>query len=331
MAPIELFCLANDHGMRIEILSLGGIVAGLHVPDRDGRTENVVLGLAGAEAYRAPHPYFGALIGRCANRIAYARFTLDGRDYVLPANNGPHMLHGGPDGFDRRLWRATEVGPRDVTLSLESADGDQGFPGQLRVTVRYAIAADRNELRIDSEAVTDRPTLVNLTGHSYFNLAARGDVRAHRVSVAADAYTPVDDELIPTGEIRAVAGTAFDLRHPVTLGEILGADELRQSGGFDHNFVLRGGDGPAARVVDPGSGRVLEVWTNQPGLQLYSGNQLDGTVTGRGGVAYGRHAGLCLEPQHFPDAPHHANFPSVRLDPGTTYRSTIAYRFSVEP
>ncbi|GIL39345.1 aldose epimerase family protein [Roseiterribacter gracilis] len=329
MTPIKSISLSNTHGMRVDILDLGGIVSGIHVPDRDGRIENVVLGFDDHAAYHGDHPYFGGLIGRCANRIAGARFNLDGRDYVLSANDGPHSLHGGADGFDKRTWRIEEADERSVLLSLVSADGDQGFPGNLGATVRYSVSSTHNELCIDFEATTDRPTLVNLTAHSYFNLAGSGDIRGHELSIAADSYTPVDGGLIPTGEIRNVSGTCFDLRRPRVLSEVLDAAALRQTRGYDQNFVLRGNGGPAARLVHRASGRVLDVKTTEPGLQLYTGNQLNGSVIGRGGVAYPRHAGLCLEPQRFPDAPHHPSFPSVRLDPGEVYHAATHYVFGI--
>jgi aldose 1-epimerase len=331
MSKIVPYRLTNAHGLDVEILNLGGIIASLRVPDRTGEGANVVLGFADPETYRTQQNYFGAIIGRCANRIARARFALDGVDYRLQANDGPNNLHAGPDGFDRRIWQVRDADARMLCLTLDSPDGDQGFPGNLHAQVTYRVAADRNQLSIDYEATCDRPTLVNMTAHSYFNLAGEGagDIRAHLLSIEADAFTPVHATLIPTGELRDVTDTSFDLRRATPLAQYLDSDDLqlRIGGGFDHNFVLRVGDGPAARLVDVGSGRVLELFTSEPGLQLYTGNDLDGSVVGRSGRAYVRHAGLCLEPQHFPDAPHHAAFPSVRLDPGQVYRSMTRYVF----
>jgi aldose 1-epimerase len=333
MSKIDTYHLRNDHGLDVEILTLGGIVASLRVPDRQGTCENIVLGFADPDTYRTQRNYFGAIIGRCANRIAQARFCLDGVEYRLAANNGPHNLHSGPDGFDRRIWTVLASDSRSLSLTLDSPDGDQGFPGNLHAAVTYSIAADRNELSIAYAATCDRPTLVNMTAHSYFNLAGEGagDVRAHLLSIDADAFTPIDAGLIPTGAVADVTGTSFDLRLAVPLGLRLESDDaqLRIAGGFDHNFVLRKSLGPAARLIDPGSGRVLDLWTSEPGLQLYTGNELDGSSTGRSGRAYARNAGLCLEPQHFPDAPHHPEFPSIRLDPGQTYRSMTRYAFTV--
>jgi aldose 1-epimerase len=323
--------LHNDHGLDVEILELGGTITSLRVPDRNHVQDSVVLGFADLDRYRTQHSYFGCLIGRCANRIAHARFTLDGVEYRLVPNDGPHTLHAGPDGFDKRIWSVRDASALHLTLTLDSPDGDQGFPGNLQVEATYRVAPDRNTLSIDYQATSDRPTLVNMTAHSYFNLAGEGagDVRAQLLSIAADQFTPVHASLIPTGEIRDVTGTPFDLRRAAPLATHFESDDLqmRIAGGFDHNFVLRGGAGPAARLVDVGSGRVLELFTTEPGLQLYTANDLDGSIVGPSGHPYFRHAGLCLEPQHFPDAVNQPAFVAPRLDPGQVYRSTTRYEF----
>jgi len=335
---VQRWTLANDRGMTVAVLTYGGIVQRLEVPGGDGAPANVVLGLPGLDDYVAGNrPYLGALIGRYANRIAAGAFALDGRTWRLPVNNPPNSLHGGTEGFDRRVWRATGTGD-GVELAYTSPDGEMGYPGTLEARVRYTLTPD-NGLRIDYQATTDAATVVNLTNHSYFNLAgeAAGTIAGHLLQVHADRFTPTDATNIPTGELAPVAGTPFDFTSPHPIGERIDADDeqLRFGLGYDHNYVLdrpAGAGGslvPAARVEDPGSGRVLEVATTEPGLQVYSGNQLDGTLTGSGGVAYGPRAGLCLETQHFPDSPNQPGFPSTVLRPGQTYRSTTVYRFGV--
>ena len=337
-APVDRWTLANDRGMRVGILTYGGIVQTLEVPDRDGAPANVVLGLATLDDYLAGNtPYLGALIGRYANRIAGGAFTLDGRTWRLPVNNPPNSLHGGTEAFDQRAWTATGTGD-GVELAYTSPDGEMGYPGTLAVRARYTLTTG-NKLRIDYQATTDAPTVVNLTNHSYFNLAgeAAGTVDGHRLQLQAGRFTPTDATNIPTGELAPVAGTPFDFTAPTAIGERIADDDeqLRFGLGYDHHYVLDrppGSDGtlvPAARVTDPGSGRVLEVETTEPGLQLYSGNQLDGSLTGAGGAAYGPRAGLCLETQHFPDSPNQPGFPSTVLRPGETYRSATVYRFGV--
>jgi aldose 1-epimerase len=337
-APVHRWTLANDRAMTVTVLTYGGIIQTLEVPDRDGVPANVVLGLPTLDGYVAGNrPYLGALIGRYANRIAGGAFTLDGRPYRLPVNNPPNSLHGGTEGFDKRAWAATGTGD-GVELAAASPDGEMGYPGTLEVTVRYTLTAD-NELRIDYRATTDAPTHLNLTNHSYFNLAgeAAGSVEGHLLQLHGGRFTPTDATNIPTGELAPVAGTPFDFTAPRAIGERVDEDDeqLRFGLGYDHNYVLDrppGADGalvPAARVSEPGSGRVLEVETTEPGLQLYSGNQLDGSLTGTGGVAYGPRAGLCLETQHFPDSPNQPGFPSTVLRPGETYRSATIYRFGV--
>jgi aldose 1-epimerase len=336
--PVHRWTVANDRDMTVTVLTYGGIIQTMEVPDRDGVPANLVLGLATLDQYMAGNPpYLGALIGRYANRIAGGAFTLDGRTYRVPVNNPPNSLHGGTEGFDRRVWTATGTGD-GVELAYTSPDGEMGYPGALAVRARYTLTAD-SELRIDYEATTDAPTHLNLTNHSYFNLAgeAAGDIGGHVLRLHAGRFTPTDATSIPTGELAPVAGTPFDFISPHAIGERIGEDDeqLRFGLGYDHNYVLDrppGSDGaliPAARVTDPGSGRFLEVETTEPGIQLYSGNQLDGTLTGTGGVAYGPRAGLCLETQHFPDSPNQPGFPSTVLRPGETYRSATVYRFGI--
>ncbi len=332
----RVFTLRNRQGTEVTITNFGGIVMSLRVPDRDGRLADVVLGFDEAGDYLRPHPYFGALIGRYANRIAGGRFHLEGVDYALTTNDGPNQLHGGHRGFDKVVWTAdsgeTPEGPC-LSLTHKSPDGDEGFPGELSARVTYTLTKDC-ELRIDHAAVTDRPTVVSLTHHSYFNLAghAAGDVLGHELFIDADHFTPVGTDLIPTGAIASVAGTPLDFRHPTTLGSRIQNGTMGQ--GIDHNFVLnRPGRGLrlAARVSEPVSRRVMEVFTTEPGLQLYTGNGLDGSLVGKGGAAYRMHGGFCLETQAFPDSPNQPRFPSTRLAPGETYASRTIYRFSVAP
>lgn len=337
----RLFTLRNRRGMVVKVTNYGTIVTELHVPDSRGRLADVVLGFDRLESYLAGHPYFGCTVGRVANRIAGARFVLDGQVFELPANEGRNCLHGGPTGFDKALWRARVVGPASVRFRHISPDGDQGFPGRLDVTLTLTLTED-NALRFEYRARTDRPTPVNLTHHGYFNLAGQGTVLQHRLMIAADFYTPKRPDHVPTGEIRSVAGTPLDFREPTCIGARL--DQLgEQPPGYDHNFVLRGDpegwnhtevwggrpDRPAfcARVEEPHSGRVMEVWTTEPGVQLYTGNWLDGSLVGKGGWRYERHAGLCLETQHFPNAVNLPHFPGVILRPGQIYRQTTIYRF----
>ena len=334
----QVFTLANRRGMRATITNYGGIVMSLHVPDREGRLEDVVLGFDALEGYFAPHPFFGALIGRHANRIAKGRFRLDERDYVLATNDGPNHLHGGSRGFDKVVWGAEllawDEGPA-LRLKHRSEDGDEGYPGTLTATVTYTIT-ENDELRIDYLATTDRPTVVNLTQHSYFNLAGHGDILSHELFIDADRYAPVDAGLIPTGELRAVLGTPFDFREPRPIGDrVHDADpQLRFGSGYDHHFVLVPRDRGlriAARVYEPRSGRIMEVLTTEPGLQLYAGNGLDGSLIGKKGTPIERYAGLCLETQHFPDSPNQPSFPSARLNPDEEYSSQTVYRFSTAP
>lgn len=331
----QLFTLRNADGMEVKITNYGGIVTSIKVPDRHGVLGDVVLGYDSLDGYLASTPYFGAIVGRYANRIAKGRFTLDGATYKLAVNNGPNSLHGGLRGFDKALWKArvanTKAGPA-LELSYLSRDMEEGYPGNLRVTARYTLTPD-DSLRLELTARTDRATVVNLTQHSYFNLAGKGTILDDRVFIDADRFTPVDATQIPTGELRRVDGTPFDFRKPTAVGARIGdADEqLKFGGGYDHNYVLNKKPGElklAARVTDPSSGRVLEVSTTEPGLQFYTGNSLDGTITGKGGWTYQRRDALCLEAQHFPDSPNHPDFPSTVLRPGQVYRNMIVFHFA---
>jgi aldose 1-epimerase len=327
---VDLYTLTNAHGLKAEIINYGGIVTSLQVPDRDGKFADIVLGCDNLEDYAKKSPYFGALIGRYGNRIAKGRFTLDGVEYKLATNNGPNHLHGGIKGFDKVVWNAepmeTKEGPA-LKLTYLSRDGEEGYPGNLSCTVIYTLT-DSNELKISYEAKTDKNTIVNLTHHSYFNLAGfnSGDILGHEMQILADNFTPVDDTLIPTGEIKPVKGTPMDFTKPMTIG----ARIKDVPGGYDHNYVLNNSKGKlalAATVYEPKTGRVMEVFTTEPGMQFYSGNFLDGTIKGKGAV-YNKHAGFCLEAQHFPDSPNEPNFPSTVLKPGQTYTQLTAYKFS---
>lgn len=337
--PVDLFTLTNRNGMEVKITNYGGIVVSVKVPDRNGTLGDVVLGYDTLEGYlKDNRPYFGAIIGRYANRIAKGRFTLDGREYRLAQNDGENHLHGGIKGFDKVVWKASPVRTRQgvgVRLTYRSRDGEEGYPGTVLVTVTYTLT-DANELRIDYLARTTKKTILNLTHHSYFNLAGTGDILEHRLRINADLFTPVDRTLIPTGEIRSVKGTPLDFTRPTPIGaRIEQKDEQLLFGhGYDHNWVLNKSDAPltlAARVEEPRTGRVLEVYTTEPGLQFYSGNFLDGSITGKANRVYGRRAGFCLEAQHFPDSPNKPHFPSVVLSPGQQYRQTTVYKFSVSP
>jgi aldose 1-epimerase len=332
---VELYTLRNRQGMEARIATYGGIVVALNVPDRHGHFADVVLGYDTLDGYLKKSPYFGALIGRYANRIARGTLRLDGVAYRLPTNDAPNTLHGGTVGFDKVLWtvdsaKVTADGPQ-LTLSYISRDGEQGFPGKLSVTATYTLLED-NSLRVKFGGTTDRDTVVNLTNHSYFNLRGTGDVLGHIVQINADRFTPVDDTLIPTGELRPVEETPFDFRKPTAIGAHIGTDDqqLRFGKGYDHNWVLNASRGTLrlnATVYEPTSGRVLEVLSDQPGIQFYSGNFLDGSIIGKLGQRYGHRSGFCMEPQYFPDSPNHPSFPTTVLKVGQTYRSTIIYRF----
>ena len=331
--------LSNSAGMSVRIIALGAAIQSLTVPDRNGTREDVVLGYDSPRDYLAKRQYFGATVGRYANRIARGKFTLDGHEYQLETNDGPNHLHGGLHGLDTVLWTIDKVtsGPvARVELRYVSPDGASGYPGNLTVTATYMLN-ERNELAMEYRARTDKPTIVNITNHSFFNLAGKGDVLGHRLKLFADSFTPVDATLIPTGERRSVANTPFDFRQARAIGEQIrnGKDEqLRIGRGYDHNFVISGEPSPqgfrlAASLEDPVSGRVLEVLTTAPAVQFYSGNFLDGTVVGKGGRIYRQGDALCLEPQVFPDAPNHPDFPSARVDPGHEYVHRMVFRFSV--
>ena len=337
---VHLFTLTNARGVELRVIDYGGLVISLKTKDRAGALADIVLGFDSLDGYLKSSPYFGALVGRYANRIAKGRFTLDGAAYTLAVNNGPNALHGGLRGFDKVVWRAE---PKDdstgvgVVLSYTSRDGEEGYPGNLNVRVTYTLT-DRNAFAIDYLATADKATPINLTQHSYFNLAGdgAGDVLGHVVAIDADRYTPVDTTLIPTGTLEDVAGTPFDFRRGSAIGDHIGDanEQLRRAGGYDHNFVLnRTGPGlqHAVRVVEPKSGRTLDAETTEPGVQFYTGNFLDGTITGKGGHVYKRRNGFCLETQHFPDSPNQPSFPSTILRPGAEYRSRTVYTFGVAP
>jgi len=339
----HLYTLENAHGFRADISDYGGIVVRLLVPDRAGHLADVSLGFDDVAKYQKGSPFFGALIGRYGNRIAHGKFTLDGKEYTLPLNdhpgNIPCSLHGGPDGFDKQMWEAkpgTRHGHPSLTLTYVSKDGEAGYPGTLTAIVTYTVT-DRDELRIDYQATTDKATPVNLTNHTYFNLRGEGNgtILNHMMTIRASHVTPVDVGLIPTGEIAPVAGTPLDFTSPHAIGERIGADnqQLKFAGGYDHNWVLDNQTGKmalAVTVYEPTSGRVMEVSTTEPGLQFYSGNFLDGTLIGKSGKAYVHRGALVLETQHYPDSPNHPNFPSTILRPGHTLRSTTVYRFSTK-
>ncbi len=333
--PVELFTVTNRQGIELRAMTYGGIIVSLRVPDRQGRIDDIVLGYDSAAEYaRNNGPYLGALIGRYGNRIARGRFTLDGAAYTLATNNSPNHLHGGARGFDKVIWRGEPLAD-GIAFTYTSADGEEGYPGTLKARVTYTLT-DRNELAVDYEATTDKPTIVNLTQHSYFNLAGQGtrDVLEHLLQIDADRYTPVDATLIPSGELAPVAGTPFDFEKPTPIGQRIAEEhpQIKRGLGYDHNFVLRrAGEGlqHAARVVEPSTGRTLDVATTEPGLQFYTGNFLDGTITGKQGRIYQKRFGFCLESQHFPDSPNQPAFPSTIVRPGQTYRSRTVFTFGV--
>lgn len=337
---VEAVTLTNGAGVSAKIMTLGATLQSLIVPDKAGHKADITLGYDTAQDYLSHPNYFGASIGRYANRIAKGKFTLDGKTYSLAANDGPNSLHGGLKGFDKRMWTIVSVSSgaeAKVVLSYVSADGEEGFPGQLKVTATYALN-EQNQLRIDYRATTSKPTVLNLTNHSYFNLSGNDarDVMDNMVTLHAARFTPVDATLIPTGERRAVAGTPFDFRTPHRVGQRIRDARDQQivfARGYDQNFIVDGKAGtlrPAAVVADPVSGRVLEVSTTAPGIQFYTGNFLDGTFVGKGRRAYRQGDAICLEPGVFPDTPNHADFPSARLNPGQTYTNTIVYKFSTK-
>jgi len=344
-AGVDIYTLTNKNGMTARVMTYGATLTELLVPDKTGTPGNIVLGFDKVEPYLAGVPYFGATVGRVGNRIAKGAFSLNGQTYTLATNNGPNHLHGGIKGFDKVVWKADVVLAKDgqaVKFSYHSPDGEEGYPGNLDVTVTYTLT-DANELRLDYTATTDKATPVNLTNHSYFNLAGEGsgNILGHVLMIAADQITPVDDSLIPTGDLKPVKGTVFDFTTPVAIGARIGKVPGPAPVGYDHNYVLRkaegGGRGTeagamtlAARVIEPKSGRVMDVRTTEPGLQFYSGNFLDGTIKSRKGVPYQKHDAFCLETQHFPDSVNRPHFPSTVLEPGKTYRTTTVYAFSAK-
>ena len=335
---VELYTLRNSHGMEATIMTYGGIVTSLKTPDKHGKFNDVVLGYDNLDGYLKSSPYFGALVGRYGNRIAKGKFSLDGVEYTLATNNVPNALHGGLKGFDKVVWTArpmlTANGP-SLILTYVSQNGEEGYPGNLLVTAVYSLTED-NALRLDYTATTDQKTVVNLTHHSYFNLRGSGDVLDHVVYINADKFTPVDSTLIPTGELLPVAGTPFDFRKPHTIGARIGNTNNEQivfGGGYDHNWVLNKHTNElslAASIYEPTSGRTLEVWSTSPGVQFYSGNFLDGSLTGKGGKVYQFRNGFCFEPQHYPDSPNHPAFPTTELKPNETYQNTIIYKFGAQ-
>ena len=339
--PIEMVTLKNSHGMEVQAISYGAIITSIKVPDRNGRIADVVLGFDSPEQYwhEPTPPYFGAVVGRYGNRIAKGKFTIDGKTYTLATNNGPNSLHGGNKGFDKQVWDvATKDAPEgsQAIFSRTSVDGEEGYPGNLQVRVTYTLT-EKNELIVDYHATTDKATPVNLTQHSYFNLAGEGSgtILDHVLTIDADRYTPVNDTLIPTGELAPVQGTPFDFRKATAIGARIDDrnPQLKNGNGYDHNWVLnKKGTGlqHAVTVTEPKSGRTLDVSTTEPGVQFYTGNFLDGTIKGKGGHAYAFRTGLCLETQHFPDSPNQKNFPSTILQPGRNYDTRTVFAFSAK-
>jgi len=333
---VDLYTL-SEGAVEARITNFGGTVVSLKVPDKSGKSDDIVLGFDTLDEYvkvnnGTGNPFFGALIGRYGNRIAKGSFTLDGKTYSLPINNPPNSLHGGPHGFNNVVWTGKQI-QNGVELTYLSQDGEAGYPGNLSVTVRYTL--ENSALKIDYSATTDKDTVVNLTNHSYFNLAGQGhgDILNHQLRLRASRFTPVDSTLIPTGELKAVAGTPFDFQKPTRVGERIDADneQIRFGKGYDHNWVLDSSTGKladAAEVYEPTTGRVLRVSTTQPGVQFYTGNFLDGTLKGKGGLTYQHRSGLCLETQHFPDSPNHPKFPTTELKPGERYRQVTVFSFS---
>jgi len=328
---VSLVTMTNGKGLCAEVTNYGATLVAMRVPDRNGKSADITLGFDNIEPYIRGCPYFGATVGRYANRIGKARFVLEGIEYKLAANNGPNHLHGGKKGFDKVVWKIehAEADAKRAILKMSylSKDGEEGYPGNLKCRVTYTLTAD-NELKLGYEATTDKTTIVNLTNHSYWNLAGQGngDILAHELMLNADRYTPVDEGLIPTGEIRAVEGSPMDFTKPMAIGSRI--DEV--AGGYDHNYVLASGGGAlalAARVYEPISGRVMEIFTTEPGVQFYTGNFLDGSITGKAGKVYRKHYGFCLETQHFPDSPNKGEFPSVVLRPGEKYVTVTVHKF----
>lgn len=334
---VTLVTLKNNHGVELDVINYGGIITRLITPDATGKPGDIVLGYDNLSQYLDNNPYFGAIIGRFGNRIAKGQFAIDGKSYQLATNDGDNHLHGGVQGFDKKLWQMQPFQQADsvgVELSYLSPDGEEGYPGNLQVKVIYTLT-NNNELQMQFQATTDQTTPVNLTQHSYFNLAGAGSILEHQLEIPAAQITPVGAGLIPTGELQAVAGTPFDFRTAKAIGRDIEVEDaqLKLGLGYDHNFVLKATVDDslvlAGRVLEPTSGRVLEVWTDEPAVQFYSGNFLDGSLTGKG-VHYGHRSGFCLEPQHYPDTPNQSTFPSTLLKPGETYSAQIVYRFSTK-
>ncbi|MBO8131543.1 MAG: galactose mutarotase [Candidatus Marinimicrobia bacterium] len=337
---VFLYTLKNNNDMAVKITNYGGILVSIFVPDKNGKLVDVLAGFDSLDDYIADDSFFGIVVGRFANRIKKGRFTLDGKEYQLTINNGENHLHGGKNHFGKKLWDARTVSDDScvsLVLSLDSPDGEEGYPGNLHAKVTYSLFKDRNELKISFKATTDKPTIVNMTSHGYFNLSGSFDntILNHQLMIDADYFTPTNKELIPTGELRDVTGTPMDFRKPKQIGQDIDKDyePLKFAGGYDHNWVLNSYNGQIRKVVElysPESGINMELLTDQPGIQFYSGNFLDGTKKGKGGVKYNFRTSLCLEPQNFPDAPNHPNFPSAVLRPGETYTHTTIFKFSVK-
>jgi aldose 1-epimerase len=331
---IEMLALRNSTGIEVMVITYGAIITAITVPDRNGHSADIVLGHDNLDSYIRSSPYFGAVIGRYANRIGGGRFSIDGKSYSISKNENDNCLHGGIEGFDKAAWNVSSADDRSITLTHTSPDGDQGFPGELTASVTYTLA-DKSELAVDYEATTTSPTALNLTQHTYWNLtgAGAGDILDHEIEIAGHSFTPVDESLIPTGEMREVNGTPFDFQRASRIGSRIADndDQLRTGLGYDHNFILDQDRGPAPAVTltEPLSGRTLWVHTDQPGVQLYTGNRLDGTIIGKQGLAYRQYGGLCLETQHFPDSPNRPEFPSTTLRPGDTFRSRTVFTFGL--
>jgi aldose 1-epimerase len=331
---VVLYTLTNPNGVKARIMNYGATLVSLETPDKNGNIADIILGFDNLDGYLKDHPYFGVIVGRYANRIGGAKFTLSGVEYKLAANNGANHLHGGIKGFDKVVWKVEDATAKDDTASVKmsylSKDGEEGYPGNLNCSVTYTLTKD-NDLKIDYEAKTDKTTVINMTNHAYWNLAGQGnsDILGHELMINADKYTPVDEGLIPTGEIKSVKDSPMDFTKPMTIGSRI--DKV--TGGYDHNYVLNSGGGKlelAAKVYEPTSGRVMEVYTVEPGIQFYSGNFLDGSITGKSGKVYKKHYGFCLETQHFPDSPNKPEFPSVVLKPGEKYSTETVYKFSTK-
>jgi aldose 1-epimerase len=333
---IEVFTLKNSHGAAAKVITYGATLTELWVPDRAGKQGDVVLGFDDLKGYLGDHPHFGGTIGRFGNRIAKGKFRIDGQEYTLATNNGPNTLHGGTVGFDRKVWKGEAVSDGKgaaVRLTYLSPDGEEHFPGTLTATVVYTLTED-NALKIEYVAKTDKATALNLTNHTYFNLSGGGDVLGYTLTLNASRYTPTDSTLIPTGELAAVKGTVYDFTKPMTIGSrIAELEKIKEAGGYDINYAVDGENGKlrmAARVADAKSGREMEVWTTEPGVQLYTANWLNGSIKGKGGAAYQRFGAVCLETQHYPDSVNHANFPSAILRPGEAFHSETIYKFSAK-